>query len=262
MAKHLTETVPEPARRRNLAQKEVGGPAATSAKSLPGIKRGDSVTAAFERLRQLIVQGQIAPGSWVVESELASRMGLSRTPIRAALQLLQREGFLLEQRADTKSKMRVAPLTKEDVVELHRIMAGLERIAGLATANLPEPARRDLCLTLTGLNRKFGEVAKGKTVDARSAFEIDTVFHGMFVKAGAGPRLIAFHEIIRLQIERYGRFYGHHDLGLAVSEHEAIVEAIAKGNAKATERAIEDNWRHGSERIGKLIDRLGERGSF
>lgn len=65
--------------------------------------KNDSVTAAFSKLRDLIVQGQMAPGSWVVEAELAERLGMSRTPVRGALQLLQREGFIMEQRGDRKS---------------------------------------------------------------------------------------------------------------------------------------------------------------
>src|SRR5579862_4919840 len=83
--------------------------------------RRDSVTSAFLRIRDLIVQGQIAPGSWVVEGELAGRLGMSRTPIRGALQLLQREGFILEQHGKKKSRLHISPLNKEDATELYTI---------------------------------------------------------------------------------------------------------------------------------------------
>jgi len=58
-------------------------------------KRGDSLTLAFQRLREMIVSGQLSPGSRIIESELAERLGVSRTPVRGALQLLQREGLVI-----------------------------------------------------------------------------------------------------------------------------------------------------------------------
>jgi DNA-binding GntR family transcriptional regulator len=240
-------------------------PEGASATNLHGVKRGDSVSAAYLRLRELIVQGQIAPGSWVVEAELASGLGLSRTPVRGALQLLQREGYVLEHKGGTKSRMRITPLTREDLGELYRIVGHLEGLAGLATAALPEPVRRELCTVLSSLNQKLREVAKVKMVEARSVFELDTLFHAKIVRASSGPRLISLHDVVKPQIERYWRLYAHTiiiDLPHTVAEHEEIIKAIAKGNPRATERAIESNWKHGSERIGRLVDLFGERGSF
>jgi DNA-binding GntR family transcriptional regulator len=230
---------------------------------LNGVQRGSTVSAAYQRLRDLIVEGQIAPGSWVVEGEMAARLGLSRTPVRGALQLLQREGFVVEHKAGTKSRMRITPLTKEDLVELYRIVGHLEGLAGLSTAALSEPIRRDLCAVLTDLNHKM--VAKVKMAEARSVFELDTTFHSKLVRASSGPRLLSLHDIVKPQIERYWRLYAHtiiNDLPLSVAEHEEIIDAIAKGNSKATERAIETNWKNGSVRIGRLVDLFGERGSF
>jgi DNA-binding GntR family transcriptional regulator len=56
----------------------------------PGKKRempehGASVDTAFREIRDLIVQGKIAPGTWIAESDLAEKLNLSRTPVRAAV---------------------------------------------------------------------------------------------------------------------------------------------------------------------------------
>jgi DNA-binding GntR family transcriptional regulator len=55
-----------------------------------------SVTRAFNELRELIVRGQLPPGGWIIESVLAERLGVSRTPVRSALHWLRREGYVVE----------------------------------------------------------------------------------------------------------------------------------------------------------------------
>jgi len=225
----------------------------------------DSVTSAFLKLRDLIVQGQISPGSWVVEAELAERLGLSRTPIRGALQLLQREGFITEQRGGKKSRLRISPLTKEDAHELYMIVGNIEGMAGALTASLSQDRRDELCKTLQELNQRLGGIAVTKKVELRLVFEIDTRFHHEIVAASAGPRLLVLHKMMKPQIERYWRLYAHtiiQDLHHSVSEHEEIIAAIASGSVKATERALANNWKHGAERIHQLIDLFGERGSW
>ena len=54
--------------------------------------RGERPLVVYERLRHLIVHGVMAPGSRIVESDVAARLGVSRTPVRGALQRLQQEG--------------------------------------------------------------------------------------------------------------------------------------------------------------------------
>jgi len=227
--------------------------------------RRDNVTAAFLKVRDMIVQGRIAPGTCVVEAELAERLGMSRTPIRGALQLLEREGFIVEQGGGKKSRLRVSPLTKEDATELYMIVGKLEGMAGTLTASLDEQKRTKLCRTLKELNQQLSAMAQSNKIDLRLVFDLDTSFHHEIVGASAGPRLLALHKIVKPQIERYWRLYAHtivQDLHLSVAEHEQIIAAIAAGNVKAAESALINNWKCGAARIYKLIDQLGERGSW
>ena len=57
-----------------------------------GASRGESVARAYDQVRELIVWGRLSPGSRIVESEIADRLGISRTPTRSALHRLQQEG--------------------------------------------------------------------------------------------------------------------------------------------------------------------------
>jgi len=229
-------------------------------------KRLDSVTAAFLKLRELIVQGQIAPGSWVVEAEFAERLGFSRTPIRGALQLLQREGFIVEHRAGVKkSRLRISPLTKEDARELYLIVGTIEGLAGSLTGSLPTEERQQLSAKLKEINHRLSEIAASKHVALRSVFDLDARFHYEIIAASAGPRLLTIHQMVKPQIERYWRLYAHtivQDLHHSVSEHEQIIASIVSGNPKAIERALWNNWKCGADRINALIDLFGERGSW
>jgi DNA-binding GntR family transcriptional regulator len=229
-------------------------------------KRVDSVTAVFLKLRDLIVQGQIAPGSWVVEAELAERLGFSRTPIRSALQLLQREGFIVEHRTSTKrSRLRISPLTKEDAQELYLIVGNIEGVASTLTAALSTERRQLICARLEKINQGMNGIAASKNADLRSVFDLDTQFHYEIFAASAGPRLLTIHRMMKPQIERYWRLYAHtiiQDLHHSVSEHEEIIAAIRSGNAQSTQRALANNWRKGAARIYALIDLFGERGSW
>src|ERR1700751_5232599 len=89
-------------------------------------EHGTSLITAFREIRELIVHGRLAPGTWILEADLAERLNMSRTPVRGAIHWLQREGYILEHRNVSKSRMIVAPLTKEDASELYMIIGRLE----------------------------------------------------------------------------------------------------------------------------------------
>src|SRR5215469_884665 len=104
-------------------------------------EHGTSLLTAFREIRELIVHGKLSPGTWIVEGDLAEHLGMSRTPVRGALHWLQREGYVLEQKSASKSRMFVAPLTKDDAKELYSIIGRIEGMAGREVAALPESDR-------------------------------------------------------------------------------------------------------------------------
>jgi len=105
------------------------------------VEHGTSVGTAFQRIRDLIVHAKLAPGTWIVEGDLCGHLNMSRTPVRAALYLLQREGYVVESRNGSKSRMTVAPMTREDANELYPIIGRLEGLAGRRAAALPQDER-------------------------------------------------------------------------------------------------------------------------
>ena len=230
----------------------------------PKPEHGTSVVTAFQQIRELIVNGRLSPGTWVVEGDLAERLNISRTPVRAALHWLQRDGYVHEHRTANKSRIVVSPLTKEDAGELYSIIGHVEGLAGRNIAALPKAQRIVIAQKLKTLNQQLSEVARN-TTGSGSIFDLDHHFHQEIVDAGAGPRLKVLHKAIEPQAERYWRLYASsilHDLHFSVEEHELIIRALVAGNADQLERALQTNWAHGCDRLGAVIDVFGERGSW
>jgi DNA-binding GntR family transcriptional regulator len=228
-------------------------------------EHGTSVDTAFQRVRDMIVRGNLAPGSWIVEGDLCEHLNMSRTPVRGALYLLQREGYILETRNGSKSRMIVAPLTKEDASELYPIIGRIEGLAGRRTAGLPQPAREALALKLVEINKKLGQIAADRGYNGPDIFDLDHEFHRLLVSAGSGPRLTTLHRAIEPQTERYWRLYASsiiNELHVSVSEHEEIIAALLEGDADRLDRALCTNWENGCRRLARVIDIFGERGSW
>ena len=207
------------------------------------------------------MRGQLAPGERIPEVDVAARLGVSRTPVRAALQRLEREGYVIASPTQ-QARMTVAPLTKEDARELLQIVGELEGMAAREAAALEDTARERVAKDMAALNSSFKRASSSKD-PAGALYDLDEKFHRRYVEAGAGPRLKAIHEAVKPQAERYIRMYVALLLDTAPtagSEHEAIVEAIRSGNPAAAQRAVQTNWRHAAERIGKAIEVMGEQG--
>lgn len=228
-------------------------------------EHGTSVGVAFQRIREMVVHGRLAPGTWISESDLCEHLNMSRTPVRGALYLLQREGYVIEHRNGSKSRMIVAPLTKEDASELYPIIGRIEGLAGRCAAELPQPERDELADKLRVVNKKLEQIAHERTYNGPDIFDLDHEFHRLVISAGSGPRLKTLHAAIEPQTERYWRLYASSIIGelhISVMEHEEIIAALVEGNPDRLESALKENWENGCRRLAKVIDLYGERGSW
>src|SRR5687768_14676367 len=122
---------------------------------LSAAPHGSRPDQVYARLRDLIVQGSLAPGSRIVETEISERLGVSRTPVREALQRLQQEGYVIGAPGAQQSRLTVAPLTQDDVHELLDIVGALEGLGARRGALMDVPDRRVLAKELRALNQEF-----------------------------------------------------------------------------------------------------------
>jgi DNA-binding GntR family transcriptional regulator len=245
---------PSPASRRPRAPRGDAAPA-----------RGDRPQQVYLQLRTLIIQGKLAPGSRIIETDIAERLGVSRTPVREALQRLQQEGYVFGAPLPHQSRLTVAPLTKKDVRELLNIVGTLEGLAAFGAAERSTGERTALAKELRGLNVEFRRAAEAQATDHNRVYDFDDAFHQRLVEAGAGARLRTLHEAVKPQAERYIRMYISllvGDVKPSVDEHDVIIRAIRDGDTEAAQHAVQTNWRHAAERLGRVIEVAGERGSW
>jgi DNA-binding GntR family transcriptional regulator len=218
----------------------------------------------YERLRELIIDGRLAPGARIVETDVAARLGVSRTPVRGALQRLQQEGFVVDSPTLQQTRPTVAPLTSEDARELFLLVGALEGLAAHRAALGTQPQRTALATSLADINEAFASAAAAKRPDHGRIFELDEQFHRGYMIA-AGPRVLSIHATVKPQAERYERLYVsmlEAELQTSVVEHRAIVRAIRTGNAPGARAAVETNWRNAAERLAAVVAASGERGSW
>jgi DNA-binding GntR family transcriptional regulator len=194
------------------------------------------VATAYERLKQMIVAGAIAPGEALVERTLATRLRVSRTPVRAALVRLEKEGLV---RVVGGKGAFVAGFSVQDMIEIYQIREGLEPIAArLACAHM-EP--KELKFFEDALKRCR---AKPSTLeddqDAWRALGRD--FHNLFIRASNNQRLITALDALHDQIELFrglGRSLNAPRLTVdAVDEHLNILDALKARDAARAEKAV------------------------
>ncbi|MBA3670584.1 MAG: GntR family transcriptional regulator [Gemmatimonadaceae bacterium] len=221
--------------------------------------------SVYQRLRDLIIRGRLAPGVRVVEQDVAERLGVSRTPAREAIHRLFQDGFLIPTGIARRTELVVAPLTHDDMWDLYLVMASLEGRAALAIGDLDGAARRDLARTLKATQARFEKASRERKVDYDQMFELHNQFHDTFVRACRRPRIVALIDGVRQQVDRYEWVYAPlvgPDHGETFREHADIIAVVRSGSAKGVQRAVEANWEGGARRLARVIGSMGARGDW
>ena len=174
----------------------------------------------LERLREMIESGALAPGERITEQALATRFGVSRTPLREALRALASEGLV--ETAPNRGA-RVARLTPGDVDEIFPIMAQLEALAGeLAAARLTE-------IELAELKALHYEMALHHTRgDSRAYIVVNERIHDKILSAAGNATLSTLYRALagRVRRARYVSPMSEAQWARSLAEHEAILAAL------------------------------------
>lgn len=182
------------------------------------------------RLESEIASGQLGPGTRLDESRLAARFGVSRTPVREALQQLSTAG-LIELRP--RQGAVVAAMTVQQLLQMFEVMAELEALCARLAARRITPAQRE------ALARSHQTcVVLAETGDPEAYYEENRRFHEVIYAASQNAYLQASTRSLRNRLQPYRRFQLNHPgrIDRSLAEHGAVVEAILAGDG---ERAAE-----------------------
>ena len=208
-------------------------------------------TAAYHRIRDDIADGSLAPGEWVREGALADALGVSRTPVREALNALAAEGVVEIVR---HRGARVSPWTERDVDEVYRLRALLEGQAARLAVERAGPGvldelvrhERDFAAAGRGLSALRADGHRdGAAAEAalHAAVAANGEFHRVVVEAAGSPRLVALlasvssTPLVTLAFHHYGdadlarSTAGHHDIVLGLRRRDpALAEAAMRSH--------------------------------
>lgn len=195
----------------------------------------------FEQLRNRIVEGEIAHGTKLSEAHLATRLGVSRTPVREALTRLLAAGLLRP--AEPAGVIAVDPLA--DLEELVLTRESLEGVAArlAATRATPEQVARISALAAESNRRAPDEL------DLRS--ELNAAFHDAVLLAAQSPRLTALAESYRMFFAspRLMRRMGAAETRAALDDHSELAAAIARRDGDAAETIARRHLRRAYARL-------------
>lgn len=188
-------------------------------------------------LRDLIVGGALAEGTPLVQRELAARLGVSQTPVRLGLSLLERGGLV---EVGGTGRALVARLTREDLEEIYAARLGLEGLAarvGVSAIGGGEVGR--MRVMLGELERLAGRGEVGSYLELRWAF------HAVCYEASGRPRLLAEVERLFWRAERYNRLVlsSAERFGRSVGYYRAFFAACEARDALGAERVIHESVR-------------------
>ncbi len=178
---------------------------------------------AYAEIRGLILSGEAPPGTRLKEEELASRCGVSRTPVRDALRRLEGELFVVRNGA---SRMFVADWQAEDLDELFALRGMIEAHAAARAALRIGP---EALAELEAVNARLGEAVAGPTPDIATFLEANRRFHDLVIAAAESPRLPAVLALLVEQpiVRRTAQHYGREALERSAAEHAELVRALA-----------------------------------
>ena len=233
------------------------------------VPRHEVTSSAYRRLRDLIVAGRLAPGAPLVETELSERLGVSRTPVRAALQRLQQEGFVgrLAGRHDAARHRRAADGGRHarGVPDGGRPRSRRRPAWPPASTRIGATALADEMARLAGGPARGIGVAPARRRRARTT--CTSRFHRTYATAARRPAAArrtrgapAAGRTLRAGLRERDRVVAFDE---AARDHAAIVDALRAGDADGVERAVAAATGAASaERYGQVVTILGERGNW
>nr|WP_255575431.1 GntR family transcriptional regulator [Caldovatus aquaticus] len=189
------------------------------------------VEQAAEAVVAAAARGVFLPGDRLVEAEIARDLGISRVPVREALRLLESQGIVV---STPYKGMRLMQVTNRGVAELMRVRLALETLAlrEALGSGLPEEARAALRQAI----ERHRAAAEG---DAAAAVAADEAFHGELCRASGNATLCAvWHSLGRQLAVLWGLSAPHRDPAEIAREHEALLEALAAGDALRAEALL------------------------
>ncbi len=186
----------------------------------------------FQTLREAILKGELKPGERLMELQLAGRLGVSRTPIREAIRMLELEGLAV---TIPRKGAEVAKMTEKDMEDVLQIRRALDELAvGLACDNMTDEKLEQIYVAQKGFEQAI------RTEKVAQIAQADVEFHDTIYHASENPKLVTLLNNLREQMYRY-RIEYLKDKGVyprLVEEHKRIYEGLKQKDKKTVAEIV------------------------
>ena len=209
---------------------------------------------AYQALRAAILSGELAPGQRLVETHLAEKLHVSRTPIREAIRQLQHEDLVT---IDPNNALRVATFSLTDAVQLYDCRIALEQLAVAgACQNATDSQLQDLNLMVMQAQK----LVKGKSSQLTNfqLLDLDYRFHRLLAESSGNLWLRSLLDQVfdKMMLLRIQTIQKNRDVLEIRTEHQRIYEAVAARDAEAAIKVIKDHLIAAKERVVREMQNL------
>jgi DNA-binding GntR family transcriptional regulator len=222
------------------------------ANEYPPIYHLDLTEQTYRVLRDQILKRQTKPGEKLSVEEIASALGVSRTPVVNALKLLEADGLV---EILPRKGTFVTKITARDVIELFdvRLMIEIYAAEQIFKRGKVEELLADIHEPLAQMQAAISEESY---IDYDTYIESDRDLHAQLVKEVGNQRLSSIYADlnIHMQVARAHYLNTVENAEQAQVEHEAMVNALANRDVESLKRALTDHITHVKERILALLE--------
>ena len=187
----------------------------------------------YEELKMQILTGKIAPGTRMMEVELAESLGVSRTPVREAIRKLEKEGLVI---IEPRKGAHAAQISVKDMVEILEVRQDMEGLAACLASYRMKPQQLK---KLEEISEKYEKaIAEGNLSDM---IEYDSAFHNLIVEScDNNILLMLINQLQELMLRFRYLYYDNFDRsGKMPEEHRVILDAIREGRANEARAAAD-----------------------
>ncbi len=186
----------------------------------------------FNRIRDEILKGKLKPGERLMEVSLAEKLGVSRTPVREAIRMLEQEGLVVML---PRRGAHVSYVTEKQLADVLEARKTLETFTVNAACSR---ITRSQLVRLKEANEAFKEAVK--TGDPVKIADADLLFHNIIVEAAGNEKIAETLYNLKEQIYRYKYEYlkDMKDFSHLIKEHEMLIETIAAAQSDRAVRII------------------------
>lgn len=201
----------------------------------------------FQTLREAILKGDLKPGEHLMELQLASKLGVSRTPIREAIRMLELEGLAV---TVPRKGAEVARMTEKDMEDVLQIREALDELAvKLASQLITEEQLLELKQAMDAFE------SSAKSEDVKEIARADVAFHDTIYHATNNPKLESMLSNLREQIYRYRVEYlkDEKSYPVLIREHHEIYDALEAHDIIRAAEVMHRHLENQAEAVKKII---------